>query len=45
MVSESKQKYKIPIITEIMEEKFIPLVSEVTHIIQIDHEICKTILF
>ena len=34
-LAKAKQKYKIPIITEIMEEKFIPLVSEVTDIIQI----------
>ena len=30
-----KKEIKIPIITEIMEEKFIPLISEVTDIIQI----------
>ncbi len=32
---EAKNKYNIPIITEVMEEKFIPLVAEVADIIQI----------
>ena len=31
----AKIKYKIPIITEVMEEKYLPLVSEVADIIQI----------
>ncbi len=34
-LDEVKKEIKIPIITEIMEEKFIPLISEVTDIIQI----------
>ena len=34
-LKEVKKEIKIPIITEIMEEKFIPLISEVTDIIQI----------
>ena len=34
-LAEAKMKYKIPIITEVMEEKFIPLVSEVADILQI----------
>ena len=34
-LSEAKEKYNIPIITEIMEEKYIPLVAEMTDIIQI----------
>ena len=34
-LGEVKIKYKIPIITEVMEEKFIPLVSEVADILQI----------
>ena len=34
-LNEVKKEIKIPIITEIMEEKFIPLISEVTDIIQI----------
>ncbi len=34
-LKEAKKKYKIPIITEVMEEKFIPLVSEVADILQI----------
>ena len=34
-LSEAKDKYNIPIITEVMEEKFIPLVAEVADIIQI----------
>ena len=34
-LAKAKEKYNIPIITEIMEEKFIPLISEVTDIIQI----------
>ena len=32
---EAKKKYNIPVITEVMEEKFIPLVSEVADILQI----------
>lgn len=32
---EAKQKYKIPIITEVMEEKYLPLISESADIIQI----------
>ena len=32
---ETKKKYNIPIITEVMEEKYIPLVAEVADIIQI----------
>jgi 3-deoxy-7-phosphoheptulonate synthase len=32
---EAKKKYNIPIITEVMEEKYIPLVAEVADIIQI----------
>ncbi len=31
----AKKKYKIPIITEVMEEKYLPLISEVADIIQI----------
>ena len=31
----AKEKYKIPVITEIMEERYIPLVSEVADILQI----------
>ena len=31
----AKEKYNIPIITEVMEEKYIPLVSEVADILQI----------
>ena len=34
-LKEAKKKYKIPIITEVMEEKFLPLVSKVTDIIRI----------
>ena len=34
-LGEVKIKYKIPVITEVMEEKFIPLVSEVADILQI----------
>tara|TARA_X000000950_G_scaffold288880_1_gene408067 strand:+ start:2388 stop:3275 length:888 start_codon:yes stop_codon:yes gene_type:complete len=34
-LKEAKQKYKIPVITEVMEEKFIPLVAEVADILQI----------
>ena len=34
-LNEVKNEIKIPIITEIMEEKYIPLISEVTDIIQI----------
>ena len=32
---QAKEKFKIPIITEVMETKFLPLVTEVTDIIQI----------
>ena len=32
---EAKAKYDIPVITEIMEEKFLPLISEVADILQI----------
>ena len=31
----AKEKYNIPVITEVMEEKFIPIVSEVADILQI----------
>ncbi len=34
-LSEAKKKYKIPIITEIMEEKYLDLVSNVADILQI----------
>ena len=34
-LAEAKAKYNIPIITEVMEEKFIPLVSEVADVLQI----------
>jgi len=34
-LADAKSKYNIPIITEVMEEKFLPLVTEVTDIIQI----------
>ena len=34
-LAEAKEKYNIPIITEVMEEKYISLVSEVADIIQI----------
>ena len=34
-LKEAKEKYNIPVITEVMEEKYIPLVSEVADIIQI----------
>ncbi len=34
-LAEAKKKYKIPIITEVMEEKYIPLVSKVADILQI----------
>ena len=34
-LAEAKEKYKIPIITEVMEEKYISLVSEVADILQI----------
>ena len=34
-LKEAKKKYKIPIITEVMESKYIPLVSEVADILQI----------
>ena len=34
-LAEAKEKYKLPIITEVMEEKFIPLVSDVADILQI----------
>tara|TARA_B100000700_G_scaffold309086_1_gene387602 strand:+ start:796 stop:1683 length:888 start_codon:yes stop_codon:yes gene_type:complete len=34
-LAEAKSKYNIPIITEVMEEKFLPLVCEVADIIQI----------
>ena len=34
-LKEAKEKYNIPIITEVMEEKYIPLVAEVADIIQI----------
>lgn len=31
----AKEKYKIPVITEVMEEKYLPLISEVADILQI----------
>ena len=31
----AKEKYNIPVITEVMEEKYIPLISEVADILQI----------
>lgn len=34
-LAEAKSRYNIPIITEVMEEKFLPLVCEVADIIQI----------
>ena len=34
-LAEAKSKYNIPIITEVMEEKYLPLVCEVADIIQI----------
>jgi len=34
-LAEAKEKYDIPVITEVMEEKYLPLVSEITDIIQI----------
>ena len=34
-LAEAKNKYKIPVITEVMEEKYIPLISEVADILQI----------
>jgi 3-deoxy-7-phosphoheptulonate synthase len=34
-LAEAKEKYKIPVITEVMEEKYIPMVSEVADILQI----------
>ncbi len=34
-LNDAKNIYKIPIITEIMEEKFLPLISEVADILQI----------
>jgi 3-deoxy-7-phosphoheptulonate synthase len=34
-LKEAKEKYNIPVITEVMEEKYIPLVAEVADIIQI----------
>ena len=34
-LKKAKLKYKIPVITEVMEEKYLPLVSEVADIIQI----------
>jgi len=34
-LAEAKKKFNIPIITEVMEEKFIPMVSEVADILQI----------
>ena len=34
-VGEAKRKYKIPVITEVMEEKFLPLICEVADILQI----------
>ena len=34
-LSRAKKKYGIPVITEVMEEKYLPLVSEVADIIQI----------
>ncbi len=34
-LKEAKEKYNIPIITEVMEEKYIPLVAEAADIIQI----------
>ena len=44
-LAEAKEKYKIPIITEVMEEKYISLVSEVADILQIGLETCKIIHF
>ena len=34
-LGEAKEKYNIPVITEVMEEKYIPLVAEVADILQI----------
>ena len=34
-LGEAKRKYKIPVITEVMEEKFLPLICEVADILQI----------
>jgi 3-deoxy-7-phosphoheptulonate synthase len=34
-LAEAKQKYNIPVITEVMEEKYIPAVAEVADILQI----------
>lgn len=34
-LNEAKKKFKIPIITEVMETKFLPLITKVTDIIQI----------
>lgn len=34
-LAEAKAKYNIPVITEVMEEKYIPLVAEVADILQI----------
>ena len=41
MVKTSKNEAKIPVITEIMEEKYLDEVCEVADILQIDLEICK----
>ena len=37
----AKKKYNIPVITEVMEERFLPMICEVADILQIDQEICK----
>lgn len=34
-LKEAKEKFKIPVITEVMEEKYIPLIAEVADILQI----------
>ena len=34
-LAKAKEKYKIPIITEVMEEKYLPMISEVADILQI----------
>ena len=40
----AKEKYDIPIITEVMEEKYLPMICEVADILQIGLEICRIIL-
>ena len=42
---ELLRKKQVPIITELMDEKHLDLICEVTDIIQIDQETCRIILY